>query len=97
MTLDWPTWLDRLEASITACRAAVAEGRHDDVVTSDAPVGLGPLPVDLERRARVLLRLNASLTDELTTACAAHGRQLKLLTALHPHEGASCSYLDTRT
>ena len=97
MTSHWSDWLDQLETSISAQRAAVAEGRHDDVVPGPAPVGLGPLPTDLEARARELLNRNAALTSELAAACAAHGRQLKLLSTIAPRESTACSYLDTHT
>lgn len=97
MTSDWSRWLDRLETSISAQRAAIVEGRHDDVVPGPAPVALGPLPTDLEERARQLLDHNASLTRELAAACAAHGRQLKLLSTIAPHGSSASSFLDTHT
>ena len=96
MTQVWSSWLDQLEESISAQRTALAEGRHDDVLGGQPPTGLGPLPVELEARARSLLQENASLTAELATACASHGRQLKLLCAIEPRRPGS-SYLDTRT
>ena len=96
MTPDWSTWLDQLEAGITAQRAALAEGRHDDVLPGRPAGDLGPLPPALEARARDLLRANATLTAELGAACASHGRQLKLLLALEPAK-LRPSYLDTRT
>ncbi len=97
MTPDWRTWLDELEASIAAQRAAIADGRHDDVVACHPPVDLGPLPVDLADRASGLVHLNAALTEELAASCAAHGRQLQLLSAMQPREISASSYLDTRT
>ena len=97
VTPDWSTWLDQLEASITAQRAALADGRHDDVVAGQPPVDLGPLPADLAARASRLLQLNTALTEELAASCAAHGRQLQLVSAMHRRETSASSYLDTRT
>lgn len=97
MTPDWPTWLDQLEASITAQRAAIADGRHDDVVAGHAPDGLGPLPAHIAARASQLLHLNTALIEELAASCAAHGRQLQLLSTMQPRESSASSYVDTRT
>lgn len=97
MTPAWSTWLDQLEASISAQRAAIADGRHDDVVAGQPPVDLGPLPADLAARASKLLHLNTALTEELAASCAAHGRQLQLVSAMHRRETSASSYLDTRT
>lgn len=97
MTPDWSSWLDQLEDSITGQLAAIAEGRHDDVVAGPPPADLGPLPVDLAARASRLLDLNTALTEELAASCAAHGRQLQLLSAMQPRESSASSYLDTRT
>ena len=95
MTSDWSGWLDRLEASHTAQRAALAEGRHDSADVGAAPPDLGPLPASLEARARALLQLNGVLTAELAAACASAGRQLKLVGAVQ-HRTAGASFLDTR-
>ena len=96
MTHDWSSWLDQLQASHTDQRAALADGRHDSVVVGDPPNDLGPLPAALEGRARELLRDNDALTAALAAACAASGRQLKLVSALQQRAPGASSFVDTR-
>ena len=95
MTQDWSSWLDQLQAGVTAQRTALAQGRHDSVAADQTPPDLGPLPAALEERARALLRDNDALTAELAAACAAAGRQLKLVSAMQ-HRTAGASFLDAR-
>ena len=96
MTQDWPSWLDQLEAGVTAQRAALTDGQHEIVVTSTPPTDLGPLPPALEERVRGLLRENDALTAELAAAFAASGRQLKLVSALQQRTHGGASFLDER-
>ena len=96
MTHDWSSWLDQLQADQTAQWAALADGRHDSLVTGEPPTDLGPLPLALEARARELLRDNDALTAALAAACAASGRQLKLVSAMQQRTPGASSFLDTR-
>lgn len=96
MTHDWSAWLDRLQASVTARRAALADGHHDSIVTDDLATDLGPLPAALEGRARTVLGEHDALMAELTEACAASGRQLKLVSAMQHRTADASSFVDLR-
>ena len=97
MTHDWSSWLDQLQAGVTASRAALADGRHDSVhVDGGPPADLGPLPPALEGRARGLLHDNHGLTAELAAACAASGRQLKLVSAMQQRSPEASTFFDSR-
>ena len=96
MTQDWSSWLDQLQAGVTAQRAALAQGRPDGVVADAPPPDLGPLPPALEERAREVLRDNDALTAELAEAFAASGRQLKLVSALQHRTPDASSFFDSR-
>lgn len=93
---DWQACLDALADHLAQQRAALADGRPEDVRPFAPPADLGPVPPALADRLHELAGHNDALTAELAAAGAAAARQLQLVGVLHSPARSSASFVDAR-
>lgn len=93
----WQACLDALAEHLVEQRAALADGRPEDVHPFAVPDGIGPVPAALAGRLRALAAENAALSIELTAAVASCARQLQVLTVFHRPEAATAAFVDSRS
>jgi hypothetical protein len=92
----WEGTLDALAAHLAEQRAALADGRPEDLRAFTPPAAPGPVPPALAERLRALGAESDALSAALATACAAVARQLQLVSVLHAPRPTSASFVDTR-
>lgn len=94
---DWAAALDAFERRIAEQRSALDLGEAGDVPPFVPPARLGPLPPELEARARALLAEATDVEAELAGALVHLGEDLavvrKLAAAVGPTTGAR--FVDT--
>ena len=95
MSSGWAACLDDLEAHLDDQRTALAQGQAERITAFRPPAALGPLPGELEPRARALEVAMRCLADDVALALAAVARQLQLAAVLGPAQHGS-RFIDTR-
>ncbi|WP_432978681.1 hypothetical protein [Dactylosporangium sp. CA-233914] len=103
-TAAWSAALDAMELEADAVERML---RHRDLLGTEPeravftpPVGIGPLPMELTERARLLVQRQLDLSRELSAAIAGNRQQLRLVNRVQRESGTGQAppvYLDNRT
>lgn len=79
---SWASTLDDFEARLVAQRGALDAGEAGELTPFEPASGLGPLPPELEGRARDLLTQSEDLVRELSGNVLALGQDLAVVRTL---------------
>jgi hypothetical protein len=108
MTSGWTAaWTEALDAMELEADAVEQMLRHRDLLEQAPqravfvpPTGIGPLPLELTERARLLVQRQLDLSRELSIAIAGNRQQARLVNRVQREGGIGAHppvYLDNRT
>ena len=92
----WSAALDQFAERLRQQREALTAGSPDESPEFVPPPGLGPLPPELEQRARSLLAESEAVQAALTAAAARVNRELAALERTAAPPPSVPSYVDQR-
>jgi hypothetical protein len=97
MSDGWPDVLDAFERRIELQRAALDAGDAGDVPAFEPPARLGPLPPELEARAKHLLTQAKDVEAELAGALQHIAQDLQVVRTISASAGRSSGarFIDT--